>query len=419
MEHFERLFAHLAQLDPPPTIALFGGEPTVRDDLPDIIRLARTHGFKVRILTNGIRLADMEYARKIAGTRAHLLFSYDGDDPEMYKVLRGRTDVLEKKLKGIENLSNIPRARVSIVSCLAFGLNDDHLPDLFKFYHKHRRFLRGVYLMPLTHTWSKEEFAYTPQRITTEDLENLVEKTFPGHKVEFLPLGFVSAFTGAMAHIGKDAMPWAGAHPNCESFYLLVSNKAGYVPIQHYLKTSFPQFAREMHELNGHLNARTERWERSLTGRVLGAVWLRRPILRLLAGRDVLKMVRAHMRIGDLFKGKGIGKAWNIAMVALKLPFSHKRRKWQAMVDRHMTVDGVLKIIILPLEDDEIVETDRLSRCPSCHPYFDPETDEIRYVPVCSWRMFNKQILHQLSVHYARKAETAADPVLSRPLPDV
>ncbi len=42
MEYFDALFQRLARNDPKPTVALFGGEPTVRQDLFDIVRLARS-----------------------------------------------------------------------------------------------------------------------------------------------------------------------------------------------------------------------------------------------------------------------------------------------------------------------------------------------------------------------------------------
>ena len=42
IEYFDTIFKHFAQITPKPSIQLFGGEPTVRNDLFDIIKL----GFK-------------------------------------------------------------------------------------------------------------------------------------------------------------------------------------------------------------------------------------------------------------------------------------------------------------------------------------------------------------------------------------
>lgn len=64
LEYFEKIFKYYAQCEPKPSIQLFGGEPTVRNDLFDIIRIARKLKLATRLTTNGIRLADEEYCKK-------------------------------------------------------------------------------------------------------------------------------------------------------------------------------------------------------------------------------------------------------------------------------------------------------------------------------------------------------------------
>ena len=65
MEYFEKVFAAVAQMRPRPVVNLFGGEPTVRDDMFEIIEIGRKHGVDTQITTNGLRLADEEYCRKL------------------------------------------------------------------------------------------------------------------------------------------------------------------------------------------------------------------------------------------------------------------------------------------------------------------------------------------------------------------
>lgn len=68
----EKQFDFLMEHGGPFNIQLSGGEPTMRDDLPEIIRMGREKGFTFfQLNTNGIRLAEEEeYARKLkkAGT---------------------------------------------------------------------------------------------------------------------------------------------------------------------------------------------------------------------------------------------------------------------------------------------------------------------------------------------------------------
>jgi hypothetical protein len=55
----DRWYESAARAGSGSNIQLSGGEPTVRDDLPDIVSLGRQHGFGfIQINTNGLRLAD-------------------------------------------------------------------------------------------------------------------------------------------------------------------------------------------------------------------------------------------------------------------------------------------------------------------------------------------------------------------------
>jgi uncharacterized radical SAM superfamily Fe-S cluster-containing enzyme len=109
-----------------PTVLLCGGEPTVREDLPELIRAISALGFVVKAASNGIKLADMEYVRKLkdAGL-GWVLFQFDGFSDEIYRVTRGR-ELLDIKEKALANLKE-----AGIKVCLAFmvvkGLNDGEI----------------------------------------------------------------------------------------------------------------------------------------------------------------------------------------------------------------------------------------------------------------------------------------------------
>jgi len=415
LEYFDKLFGHLARFDPPPSIALFGGEPTVRKDLFEIIELARSHGLRRRLLTNGLKLADEDYCRRLLESGTTILLSYDGENPETYRQLRGNPNVGRKKRQAIENIGRLARttpARLSIISCIGWGLNDRELPDIFRLCHEHRSCVRDLYLMPLTPTWDVSQFDYSPERITTEDVENLVEKAFPGEKVDFLPVGFVAGFATVTRYIGTAALAYRGAHPNCESIFLLVSDGKRYLPITHFLKGSLTELARAFQRLDERLAAREKRWQerRGLWGRVLGGLRLARPVLRLQAILGVMRALLGHFRLGRVFKGKGPGKlahALGLLMgLALRRP---------GTMQRHTNLHGVLQLIILPLEDDCIVETARLERCPTLHAYYDPWLDTVKYVPVCAWRFHNVAVMRRIAEYYATPEHERAKATPQRP----
>jgi len=403
IEHLEKVFEHLAQFDPKPTIALFGGEPTVRDDILDIVNLSvKKYGFKTRVLTNGMKLADEKYCHDLLAAKAHLLISYDGDNPQTYKELRNSTKVLDMKKKAIANCNSARRAKVSYVHCMAWGLNDKDLPELIEFLHPQRKILHGVYLMPLCQTWDEGQFDYKPERMTAEDVEMLLAKCYPDYKVEFVSLGLVSQLDTIMSYLGQEGLPWRGCHPNCESFYALVSDGTQYWPISHYLKHGLPEMGKAMLEAEKRLVAREERWKTSFIGRMFGAVGLKKFMLRVCAAPSVASVLFGHMRLGRIFKGRGPTKLLH----ALVFPFHLLvARKSRTAKHSHLNIDTILPVIILPLEDDSVIETERLSRCPCVHVYYDPRVDDVNYVPVCSWRLHNIEILGGLSKYYAAAAE--------------
>jgi hypothetical protein len=236
-------------------------------------------------------------------------------------------------------------------------------------------------------------------------VERLLGEAFPGYQAHFVSLGSVSHFTTIAKYIGKPPLPYRGAHPNCESFYLLVSDGEKYLPVDHFLEKSLAEFTGELLELEKKFRDREERWKSNTGGQLLGALHLKGAVLRLLGLGRIVRVFWRNIRVGRIFKGKGLGKLYHALMSLIELPFSHSSRNVRA---RHLNVQGMLSIIILPLEDDPILETERLERCPSTHVVYNPKTGEFKYVPVCSWRLFNKQILRELAEAYGEKDRAAA-----------
>jgi len=145
---YDFLMAHGGPFD----IQLSGGEPTVRDDLPEIIRLGREKGFKFfQLNTNGIRLAEEEgYARKLSLAGLNTVFlQFDGLSDDVYLKLRGR-GLMELKLRAIENASAAGLG-VVLVPVIAPGINDDQVGDILRFAVEHMPKVRGVHFQPVSY----------------------------------------------------------------------------------------------------------------------------------------------------------------------------------------------------------------------------------------------------------------------------
>ena len=119
---------------PTPAIQYAGGEPTVRKDIVDLVKLAREEGFThVQIATNGVRLARKpELAAELREAGLNTVYlQFDGVTEEPYIVSRGK-NLLPLKLQAIENCRKAGLGIV-LVPSLVRGLNDDQVGDIIRF----------------------------------------------------------------------------------------------------------------------------------------------------------------------------------------------------------------------------------------------------------------------------------------------
>ena len=110
-------------------VKFIGGEVTIRDDLPQILALARRIGFtSIQVTTNGIRLADPAYARTLVRLGVdRVRFSIHGHTPELHDRLVAVPGALAK----IERAAKILKPLgVSIgVNYVLNRINADEFPE--------------------------------------------------------------------------------------------------------------------------------------------------------------------------------------------------------------------------------------------------------------------------------------------------
>ncbi len=88
-------------------LSLGGGEPLLREDLPEIIAHANLRGVSVRLSTNAAA-ATKEAARRLKGLKIKSLkISMEGGSEKVYDYIRGKSGSFRKTLRGIKNLKEL------------------------------------------------------------------------------------------------------------------------------------------------------------------------------------------------------------------------------------------------------------------------------------------------------------------------
>ena len=166
---------------PCPAIQYAGGEPTVRKDIVELVKMAKEEDFThVQIATNGIKLSKKENLAaelKEAGLNTVYL-AFDGVTPEPYIKNRGR-DLLPDKIQAIENCRKAGLGIV-LVPTLVKGVNDDQIGDIIKFAFDNSDIVYGVNFQPVSFAGRTPSDHVEEQRITIPDFVYDIDKVTDG-----------------------------------------------------------------------------------------------------------------------------------------------------------------------------------------------------------------------------------------------
>jgi len=389
MAYFEKIFRHLATFDPVPMVELFGGEPTVRSDLLDIIKLGRDFGLRPRVVTNGLRLADETYCKKLCDEGVRFRLGFDGRDPTIYERLRKNPNVYAKKLKSLENLSRFSRRKNAILTCAAKGINDDKMADLIACCHEYRHVIDELGLIPLAEMWDPGTFE-EGHTTTPEDVEHMIERSVPGGNVEFVPAGIAASLRRARSFLKRKArsetLMLGGVHPNCEAMTVLVSTGREYRSANEYLRVPMSRLATEILQRSRRIEAklarldpdrRLDRWRgQLLLLRTFGPLALRTV--------DVMRVLRARPL-----------STWLRILVGLL-----RGRKLRTLVNAYADPPHILRIATLPFEELHAIDSARLENCKAAFAYEDATDGRIKLIPTCIWTHFQKDVLGKVAAKY-------------------
>lgn len=160
-------------------LQLSGGEPTVREDLPEIVAYAKKAGCKyVQLNSNGLRLAQEEsFVKKLAEAGLSFVFmQFDGVTEDVYEKMRHRP-MLDIKKKAIENCGKYGIG-VTLVPVIVPGVNTDQIGGIIRFAMERSPKVRGVHFQPVSYFGRVPEIPKDEDRFTLDELMTaVVEQT--------------------------------------------------------------------------------------------------------------------------------------------------------------------------------------------------------------------------------------------------
>lgn len=122
----------------PEVVQFSGGEPTLHPRILDFVELAQQKGIKyVMIITNGIRIAhDDKFLAGLQRLKPHIYLQFDGFEAETNRIIRGKPNLIEDKLRALDRLAEAD-VRVVLVSAIERGVNEHEVGRIVEFGLRH------------------------------------------------------------------------------------------------------------------------------------------------------------------------------------------------------------------------------------------------------------------------------------------
>jgi cyclic pyranopterin phosphate synthase len=133
-------------------IRLTGGEPLLRHELPELVRmLRRVDGVEIALTTNGSLLAEQAQALADAGLD-RITVSLDSLDDAVFRSMNDAGFPVAKVLEGIDAAAAAGLLPVKVNAVVKRGVNDHTVIDLARYFRRSGHIVRFVEYMDVGHS---------------------------------------------------------------------------------------------------------------------------------------------------------------------------------------------------------------------------------------------------------------------------
>ncbi len=227
-EQVVRQLQALRDLRPTPCTAIqfTGGEPTLHPDFLRIVVTARDMGFShIQLATNGLTLADRQFAEQCAAAGLHVLYlQFDGVGEAAYSEIRNYPGIWAAKLAVIDNC-RATGMKVCLVPTVLKGVNDDQVGEILRFATANIDVVSAISFQPVSISGRIDADQRAKIRYTLGDLGHDIAAASGASALrDMFPLTIVVPLSEILEALTGKSKVRASCHPDCAfGTYFLVS----------------------------------------------------------------------------------------------------------------------------------------------------------------------------------------------------
>ncbi len=218
----------------PVSVQLTGGEPTLRDDLVDIVRAIKAEGTThIQLNTNGIKFAELyleepmkaiEYARALRRAGVNTVYlSFDGVTPVTNWKNHWEIPYIFEVFRKAGMTSTV------LVPTVIRGINDHELGLIIRFAAKHSDVVRGVNFQPVSLTGLMKRREREKYRITIPGAIKKIEEQTEGEipREAWYPVPVSAVFSRFIEGFSGQFKLEMDNHPVCGAATYVYVEKSG------------------------------------------------------------------------------------------------------------------------------------------------------------------------------------------------